>query len=122
VHTNGVKGGGDHGGYQGWGRGGAGRDNPRATRALRQFGKERRADGALLAGATVTVGAGPSSGHIHEEAKLVINIQLRISGNTEPHLVAFPFLVLFAGKSVERGAAHVLAEAGIVVRVEDQVA
>ncbi len=58
VYTNGMKGGGDHGGDEGQSRGGMGRDDPRATGAPGQLGKERRADSALLAGATVAVGAG----------------------------------------------------------------
>ena len=44
------------------------------------------------------------------------------SSDAKAHLMAFAFLVLFTGKGVERSAAQVLAESGIVIRVEYQVA
>jgi hypothetical protein len=53
---------------------------------------------------------------------LVEDVKLRVRGDTEAHLVAFAFLVVFAHEAAEGSAAFVLAEAGVVVVVENQLA
>ena len=104
------------------GGGRLGRNDPGAAGAFDQFGKEGGADGAALPLAAVTVGAGSSSSDVHEEAELVVDVELGVSGYAEAHLVALTLLVLLAHEAVKRRAPEVLAEAGVVVRVVNQVA
>ena len=70
-------------------------------------------------GAAVEVFAGPGASKVHEEAQLIVNIELGVSGDAEAHLVTFPLLVLLTSQAVEGGAPLVLMEASIVVRVID---
>ncbi len=49
-------------------------------------------------------------------------VELGIGGHPEAHLMAFALLVILAHEAPEGGAALVLAEAGVVVVVEDEFA
>ncbi len=55
-------------------------------------------------------------------SELIEKIELRVGRHPEAHLMAFALLVVLAHEAPEGGTALVLAEAGVVVVVEDEFA
>ena len=122
MDANSAEGGSDHCGDESRGRGRVRGDHPGSRGALDHFGEEGRADSALLLPAAVAVGARSSASEVHEEAKLKGNVELRVRGDSKPHLVALALLVILAHEAVEGGAAAVLVESCVEVRVKLELA
>jgi hypothetical protein len=63
-----------------------------------------------------------SVGHVHEEPKLVVDVQLRIGGFAEALPVALALLIVLAVEGSECGAPNILGEALPEIGVEVQAA
>ena len=114
-----------HAGDQSGGRGRVAMQDPGVARIAHELGN--RGAGSAAAARAREGSAGlrwASANQIHEEAELVVDVEVRIVRLAKPHPVPFTLSesVIFAAQSSSRGATLVLGEALMVVRVEADAA
>ena len=95
--------------------------DPGVVRPAEQLWEQWLAFGAAAAteGGALALWVGADAGEVHEEAQLMVDVELGVLRLAETHLVALSLLVVFALVGDKGRADEILLEAFVVVRVED---
>ena len=98
VNIDHAERGNDHGRDEGRGGHWVGMKRPGVTGPMNELREQRGAGRATAARARAgsAGGRGPGVGHVHEEPKLVVDVQLRVGGFAETHPVTLALLIVFA--------------------------